>query len=116
MRAADHFRVTGCLLHQLAQDDAQAELVQYRVLEGAVKVHSVMVTAAILADVQHIRPSKVANDPPDGTPSERHRLRYPFDRAVGINGNVKEDRAVAGYEIPIVFYSHMNSITFLVSQ
>ena len=104
----------GHLVHKLAEDEAQAETVQYGVLERSVQVHSVVVPPALFADLEHVGPPQVPDDSPDGAPGQGHRLRDLIDGALRVDSDVEEDGAVAGNEIPVVFDSHFNSSTILV--
>jgi len=73
-------------------------------LELGIQVYGVVMTAAFPAHVQHVRPSQVADQSPDRALSERHVFRDLTDRAPRVHGDVEEDGAVTGNQIPVVDY------------
>ena len=113
-RAAGDRLVAGHPVHQLAEDESQAEAVQHGVLEGGVQVHSVVVPPALFPYMEHAGPPQVSDDAPDGAPGQGHRLRDLLDGALRPDGDVEEDGAVTGNEIPVVFDGHINSTAILV--
>ena len=113
-RAAGDRLVAGHPVHQLAEDESQAEAVQDGVLEGGVQVHGVVMPPALFADVEHTGPPQVSDDSPDRAPGQGHRLRDLLYCALRVDSDVEQDGAVAGNEIPVVFDGHINSTAILV--
>src|SRR5438132_7355942 len=70
--------------------------------EGSLEVHSVVMTSAIAAYVEHPRPPQIANQSPHGPLRQSHLVGDLADGALWIDGNVKQHSAVAGYQVPVI--------------
>ena len=90
--------------HQLAEDDPEGEPVDYRVPEVSVEVYRVVVSPALTLNMQHIRSAQVSDQPPNGSLSERHVIGDLPDRTTRMHGDVEQDRAVTGDEVPVIAY------------
>src|SRR2546422_5234220 len=70
--------------------------------KGSLEVHSVVMPAPIAAYVDHPRPPQIANQSPHGPLRQSHLVGDLTDGALWIDGNVKQDCAVAGYQVPVI--------------
>src|SRR2546427_10829501 len=70
--------------------------------EGSLEVNGVMMSPAVSTYVEHPRPPQIANQSPHGPLRQSHLVGDLTDGALWIDGNVKQDCAVAGYQVPVI--------------
>src|SRR3990170_155483 len=67
--------------------------------EGAIQIYGVVVATLLFAYTERAGPAQAADARPSGTSRRSHGIRDLADGAVGVDGYVEDDSAVAGYEV-----------------
>jgi hypothetical protein len=85
----------------VAQDRSKRKTVDAGMKEGRIEVDRVAVPPPLLAHVKHSGVAQIADEAPNGTLRESHRICDFVDGTARMDGDVEENSTVAGNEIEV---------------
>ena len=83
----------------LSEDGAKRIAVHAGMQKRCVEVHFIAMAATVFSNVEHSRPSQVADESPDRAMSQGEVVSNFVNGAVGVRGHVEQHSTVAGNEI-----------------
>jgi hypothetical protein len=96
----------GSFFDHLTEDHTEVHTVYGWVKEWGFEIDGVVVVSAVPPNAEHAGTPKVPDNAPNSAASEGHPVHDFFDGAIRVRRYEEEDRAVAGYQIPMVARLH----------